>query len=169
MLRKAVVDTQTGEVINREGDRVRVIRKESLDAFNNKKVWGKEQFTKAYNSELRKVLPMLSKREKALLMSIAPYISYHDCHLEWSNGKDIDFNAIARISDYSRNTTKATLAELKSRDIIYEGENSQNDQWFVNPWLFSRGNTINKVLQTMFKNYKIQSKGGVRWEKLGDL
>jgi hypothetical protein len=57
---------------------------------------------------------------------------------------------------------------LLKKDIIYRGKNSENNQWFVNPWLFSRGSTINKVLKTMFQNYHIRTKG-CRWKDLGDF
>jgi hypothetical protein len=167
-MQRAVIDMKTGEVLNRPNDSVRIIRKESMDAFESKADWRGEQFFKGYTNELRKVLPTLSQSEKALLFSIAPYVSYFDCHLQWSNGKDITLDGIVRISGYSRKTTIKVLNDLLKKDIIYRGKNSENNQWFVNPWLFSRGSTINKVLKTMFQNYHIRTKG-CRWKDLGDF
>lgn len=33
-------------------------------------------------------------------------------------------------------------------------------------WLFCKGNRINKVLKTMFKNYRIRVLGGVKWKDM---
>ena len=57
------------------------------------------------------------------------------------------------------------IRSLIDKDILYKGKNSKNVQYFVNPWLFCKGNRINKVLKTMFENYKIRTYG-VRWGEL---
>ena len=165
LLERAVVDINTGEILNNPGDRVRIVRKESVDYLQNNADWTDNQFFKGHVNELRLVLPTLSKAKKSLLMSISPYISYYDCHLQWSNGKDLDISAIVRISGYSRKSVIEILRSLVDKDIMYRGKNSASYQWFVNPWLFSRGQTINKVLMTMFKNYYIMSKK-CRWKNL---
>lgn len=151
----------------KDGDRVKVTRKESIDHLKNRKRWNDQLFTKGYINELRKVLPTLEPREKAFLMSIQPYISYFDCHLQYSNGKDIAIKNLVAITGYSRKTVIAILGSLVEKDILYRGKNSKNYQWFVNPWLFSRGKEINKVLKTMFQNYYIHM-FGCKWKDLGD-
>ena len=167
-MERAVVDTRTGEVLTKDGDRVRIIRKETVDYLSDKADWTTGGFFKGYVGELRKILPTLSQSEKSLLMSVAPYVSYFDCHLEYSNGKDVDINGIVRITGYTKKTVIGILKSLVDKDILYRGKNSQNYQWFVNPWLFNRGSTINKVLKAMFKNYYIHTKG-CRWKDLGDF
>lgn len=166
-MERALVDTKTGEVLNEPGDKIRLIREESIDYLKGQKTWESHAFFKGYVDELRKVLPTLDKNEKSFLMSLSPYISYFDCHLQWSNGKDITIDGMTRISGYTRKTVIKILASLLEKDIVYRGKNSTSYQWFVNPWLFSRGNTINKVLQTMFKNYYIHTKG-CKWKEMGD-
>lgn len=163
---RAVVSTDTGEVLSdiRDGDRLRIIRKESIESFKSREKWG-GQFFKGYTDELRHVLPTLTQSEKSMLLSIAPYVSYFDCHLEYPNGRDVTLNGIVRISGYTRKTTIKVLKSLVDKDIMYRGHNSKNNQWFVNPWLFSRGNTINKVLKAMFKNYYVHTKK-CKWEDL---
>jgi hypothetical protein len=163
---RAVVSTDTGEVLSdiRDGDRLRIIRKESIDSFKSREEWG-EQFFKGYVAELRHVLPTLEQSEKSLLLSIAPYVSYFDCHLEYPNGRDMTFSGIVEATGYSKKTVIGILRSLVDKDIMYRGHNSKNNQWFVNPWLFSRGNTINKVLKAMFKNYYIRTKK-CRWKDL---
>jgi len=38
-------------------------------------------------------------------------------------------------------------------------------QYFINPWIGSRGSKLNKVLRTMFKNYYIRTIGK-KWSEL---
>jgi hypothetical protein len=53
-----------------------------------------------------------------------------------------------------------------SKDIICRNKNSKERQYFVNPWLFCKGNRINKVLQTMFRNYGVRVCGGIKWKHI---
>ena len=103
------------------------------------------------------------------LFSIAPYVSFEDNHLQIGRGKkavDIGTEDLINITGMSRSTLYETINLLASKDIIYRGINSRNRQYFVNPWLFCKGNMINKVLKTMFKNYKVRSKGNIPWKDL---
>jgi len=68
----------------------------------------------------------------------------------------------------SRGLLYETIKSLAKKDIIYRGKNSKNRQYFVNPWLFCKGNRINKVLKTMFKNYRIKILGGKQWKYVKD-
>lgn len=167
---KAVVDIATGEVVQTalEGDTVRIIRRGTKAYLESQQKWDTESFFKGYVVELRKVLPSLAHSEKALLISIAPYVSYYDCHLQYSNGRDIGIRAIVDITGYSKKTVVKILASLVDKDILYRGKNSKNHQWFVNPWLVSRGSVVNPVLKAMFKNYYIRTKD-CKWKDLGDM
>lgn len=122
-----------------------------------------ESFYKANVDELQEIIPDLSMAEKAFLFSIVPYISYEDCHLQYRNKKDIDIKDMIKVTGLSKNTVYSVVKSLKEKDILYQGENSSNRQWFINPWLFCRGQRLNKVLRTMFKNYKIRVLGGKKW------
>lgn len=92
------------------------------------------------------------------------YISYDDCHLQYGNGRDIGTEDLVGITNMARRTVFETINSLTDKDILYRGKNSKNRQYFVNPWLFCKGNRINKVLRTMFKNYRIRVLGGMQWK-----
>lgn len=108
----------------------------------------------------------LNTYEKALLYTIAPYVGYEDCCIRYENGKELGIEDIAVLAGMSRDKAFRTVKELIDKDIIYKGKNSKNIQYFVNPWLFSKGTRVNKVLKRMFKNYKIRTKNNIKW---GDL
>lgn len=155
-----------------EGDRI--LRKASLESFSrikekNKQYenWQINTFVKGNIEELRKIMSELDVYEKAFLYSITPYISYEDCCLKYDNGKEIGFDALVEITGISKGKLSSVITSLVAKDILYKGKNSKNVQYFVNPWLFCKGNRINKVLKTMFKNYEIRTLDKTKWKDLG--
>lgn len=179
---KAIIDLNTG-TIEREiefGDRL--IRGKSIEAYLKKQNKEKDKETQAkvcidwrlpdfnfQNSpELKLVLPELSQNEKSFLLCISVYISYEDCHLQFTNGFDIGTEDLVKITGFSRSVVYELVESLIKKDIIYRGKNSVTRQYFVNPWLFHKGNRVNKVLKTMFKNYRIRTLDNKKWKDLKD-
>jgi len=107
----------------------------------------------------------LNVYEKAFLYAIAPYVGYEDCCIKYDNGKELNFNTLSDITGISTGKLSEVIKGLIDKDILYKGKNSKNVQYFVNPWLFCKGNRINKVLKTMFKNYYIRTLGK-KWSEL---
>lgn len=179
-----VIEANTGEITSELYPGDRIVRKTSVESYkknikknekndNNEEIefiyWNTKSFYKVNVAELRLWLDDLSQAEKAFLFSIAPYISFDDCHLQYGNGVDIGTEDLIKITQMSRGLVYKTISSLIEKDILYKGKNSKNRQYFVNPWLFCKGNRINKVLKTMFKNYKIRSKGNIEWKDLKDF
>lgn len=124
-----------------------------------------KEYAKTNTGELKLLIPDLGKTEKVLLLSLLPYVGYDDCCLKYDNGKELNVENMAKISGLSLSTTEDVVSSLKSKDVLYKGKNSRNVQYFVNPWICSKGNRFNKVLKRMFNNYYIRSLG-VQWKEL---
>lgn len=174
-----VVSPETGEIYTEifEGDSIlRGGSKKALKKIKEKKeakiietlVWDMSNFMKMNTMEMRLWMKDLSQNEKVFLFSIVPYVSYDDCHLQDVGGEDMGTEDLVKIVGISRSVTYKTIESLLKKDIIYKGKNSKNKQYFVNPWLFCKGNRINKVLKTMFQNYKIRILGDKRWKDVRD-
>jgi hypothetical protein len=175
---KAIVDFETGEIEHEIEAGDRFIKAKSIEAYLRKQNKNKESQSKVcidwrmpdfifQNSpELKMVLPELSQNEKAFLMCMSIYISYEDCHLQFSNGIDIGTEDLIKITGFSRSVVYELVESLIKKDIIYKGKNSVTRQYFVNPWLFHKGNRVNKVLKTMFKNYRIRTLDNKKWKDL---
>lgn len=171
-----IVDTKTGEIVNDlyRGDKiVRAESKKSYKKYANAKKenpeyekWDLDNFYRANIGELELLMKELSQIEKAFLFSISPYVSFEDSHLQYNNGVDIGTEDLVKITGMSRATVYRTIDDLIAKDVLYKGKNSRSRQYFVNPWLFSKGNRINKVLKTMFKNYKIRMLDNKKWKDL---
>jgi len=176
--RKHIVNPNTDKVENflYKGDKI--VRKKSIDSFKGLKQqesesglesWKIKEFSKANTEELKLVLKELSATEKAFLISISPYTAFDSNLLQTGRGKnakDIGTEDLIDITGLSRNTVYETIDSLFKKDIIYKGVNSRNRQYFVNPWLYCKGNRINKVLKVMFKNYKVRSRSNTPWKDL---
>jgi hypothetical protein len=173
-----VVDIETGEITTDiyEGDSIhRRKSKEAYARLGDKEdkpvetlIWNMSNFMKMNIMEMRLWMDDLNQAEKAFLFSVVPCVSYDDCHLQTIEGKDVGTEDLVRITKLSRSLVYETIETLVEKDIIYKGKNSKNRQYFVNPWIFCKGNRINKVLKTMFKNYKIRVLGGKAWKDVKD-
>jgi len=155
-----------GEIIGSISEGDRIIRKISIEHLNNTEVWKMEHFYKGNIYEIRKQLESLSTFEKAFLFSVATYVGYEDCCIKYDNGKCMGFDDLIVITKMSREKALSTINSLVKSDILYKGRNSKGLQYFVNPWLFCKGTRIDKVIKTMFKNYRIKVMNCQKW---GDL
>ena len=158
------------------GPEDRILRKKSIDRYNEIKnkdaetyeVWDIQHFYKGNIAELQELMKGISVYEKAFLFSVVTYVGYDDCCLKWNNNKCIDFNGLLKISNFSKGKLSEVLNSLRHKDVIYKGLNSAEIQYFMNPWLFYRGNKIEAALKTMFKNYKIKVRDNIKWGDLKD-
>jgi hypothetical protein len=166
---RVLYNRTTGEVLDtaHEGDRVRITRKASIDYLAKFETWNLESFFKGHIGELEKVMMDLEPYEKAFLFSVVPKVGYEDCCLKHSNGNILNQADLIAISGLSKPTVVKVIKSLIAKDILYQGRNGKETQYFVNPWLFCKGNRINKVLKTMFRNYKVRVCGGTKWKDLG--
>lgn len=181
------METKTAEILADEenGDKIKYVKANSIKNFKyieeqkiTKKlqeieehedefeVWTMDSFYKGNVAEIKVIMKQLNVYEKAFLFSIASYIGYDDCCIKYNNKSDMSFDEMVEISGISKGKLSEVICGLIKKDILYKGKNSNNVQYFVNPWLFCKGNRINKVLKTMFKNYKIQILDNVKWKDL---
>jgi hypothetical protein len=168
-----VVSKETGEVTTEMNPGDRIIRAKSIQYLEQHRTdtceWKIENFYKGNTAEIQKLMRELTVYEKAFLFSIATYIGYEDCCLKYSNGKDITTEDLVEISGMNRSTVFEVINSLVNKDILYKGKNSKNRQYFMNPWLFCKGQRISKVLKTMFKNYRVRIYKCQRWGEIKNL
>ena len=157
---------ETGEVITELERGDRILRKKSVEYLSSIKVWKVDHFYKGHLPEIKKWMKELSPTEKAILFTISPYVGYEDCCLKHDNGNMLTFGEIIELSCLSRGAVSLAMNGLIEKDILYRGKNSKERQYFMNPWLFCKGNRVNVVLKTMFKNYRIRVCQNTKWGNL---
>jgi hypothetical protein len=160
----------TGRIVNNDGEIKgeiyegdRITRGASIEYLSRTETWKLENFFKGHIAEIELLMKDLNVYEKAFLFSMAIYVGYDDCCLKHRNGKELDFDGIVEITGISRGKLSQVINSLRKKDIIYKGINSSGIQYFVNPWIYCKGSRINKVLRTMFRNYRVRVLGKKRW------
>lgn len=123
-------------------------------------------FVKGGTEELKLVLKELDVYEKAFVLSLMPYVGYEDCAIKKGNGSPLGMKDFEDVSGISLRKIYDILNELKNKCIIYKGKTGSEVQYFMNPWLFYKGNKLNKVLKYMFRNYKVRSKNMKCWKDI---
>jgi len=151
-----------------------IVRCKSRTAFKKKKAdnvetfkWTFDNYVKSNDEELDLLIPELNKQEVIFLGSIISHISYSNC-LEFKNHICLDLDDFIDITKICRTDLYSTVKSLMSKDILYQGKNSRGRQYYINPWLYHKGENINKVLKSMFRHYKVHSRGNVTWSNLND-
>jgi hypothetical protein len=151
---KRLID-ENGEVLTELNDNDRILRSSSIEYLKDTEVWEIEHFFKGNIDELKMITQELSTYARSVLFSILPYISYTDCCLK-SERDTLSFDDLQKICNISQGKLCDVLEELRKKDIICRAKNSRETIYFINPWIVCRGNRINRVLQTMFKNYRVR-------------
>lgn len=166
MPKRYVINLETGELTNEINEGDRILREASANHLQNNMSIPMQSFVKINSDEMAKVMPMLDMKERAVLVSMLAYVSYQSCCLLYKNGANINLDDITRISGVSSKTAITAVEGLIKKNIFYKGKNSKGNQYFVNPWIANKGMTVNTVLREMFKHYKIQTKGNIKWDDL---
>lgn len=162
----AVINTETGEIKHELQPGDRILKAQSIEKLKSIEEFKVDNFSKLNNDELQLILPELSKEEKAMLLTLFGYVRYETGLIQYKNGRDIAYKDIMKLCSLSESAVFRIIDSLVAKDLLYRGKNSKNVQFFLNPWLISKGNVISKVLKDMFKNYKIRSKDNVMWKNL---
>lgn len=130
-------------------------------------VWEVENYTVTNNIELRLILEELDSSERTFLFSIMSFIGYEEGILKKRNGEIISSKDLLEISNLSKPTLNKVIKRLEMKKILYKKEEKgKQNQYFINPWIFSRGKRIKTELKDMFKDYKIRSRKNVKWSDL---
>lgn len=169
-----IVEEFNGKRIVGLNDGDRVVRKASIEYFKNKKeqyvvknVGGyynclSETFTKVNIEEMRLLLGALDVCECCFLFAVLPYVGYLDCKIRYDNGKCLSVKDFVRLTNMSSSKVYKVIKSLEDKAVICKVKK----EYYVNPWLFSRGNKIDKCLKGMFGEYEIRCKDMVRWNDL---
>lgn len=164
----AVINTETGEIKHELQPGDRILKAQSIEKLKSTEEFKIESFGKINNDEMQLILPELSKEERSMLLTLFVYVRYETGLIQYKNGRDIAYKDIMKLCSLSESAVYRIIDSLVGKDLVYRGKNSKNVQFFINPWIISRGNTISKVLKDMFKNYKIRSKNNVMWKNLDE-
>ena len=154
-----IIDITTGEVINeiREGDKVKITRKESLKHIsNNVEINDKERFIKFYTSILKDLREeKLTQAEFTIVTVCLEHLSYLSGAVKYeNNGEFLTPQDFEKITGLSERTIIRSINRLVSLKILHKGKTGKDYQLFVNPFIFMKGAEVNRTLYDMFRKSK---------------
>lgn len=149
-----------------EGDRV--LRKNTIEYLKNTIKWDLEVFIKTHTGEIQKWLDELDVYEKAFLFCIGTFIGYTDCCIQYDNGKPIGTEDLIKLCGFKRTKAYQVINSLRKKDILLRCDSSIGHVYLMNPWIYCKGNRINKVLKKIFENYKVKVCVGIEWKYIDD-
>lgn len=179
-----IIDKDTGEILEEyDSSEVRIIGKKQIDSCkstNGGSIKKEEEesrkegismrntFIKNNHLELRAVKEELDLYERSVLTSMMDYIEY------WSNCVVINeegfttVDDIARISKVSWRKALDVLKSLTEKRLIAKVISGKRNryQYYINPWIATRGNVVNATLKSMFGEYPVRTKGMIKWKDL---
>lgn len=170
-----IIDTVTGEVMTEQtvyllpNETLKIINMEKLAISKgvNKRVakkildpnlerWKRGyQYTKVFSDTMRIVGKELTPTECKVIMLLMSYIRYDSGMLATLKGNPITNDDIVKMVDMSLRTVSDVMTGLVTKKIFAKTRVGVCNQYFANPYIFLRGNYINKTLKAMFKNYKV--------------
>jgi hypothetical protein len=151
----AIVIDESGEVIDeiREGDRI--IRGTSIDLYNNTIELNKnDSFIKIYTKCMFELSNDISGKESILLTYLLQFVSYQTGILTHSNGVCVTRDYIAKDIKQDKRTVDRTLDGLIRKKILGKHRTGKVVCYIVNPYIFMKGNRINKTLAKLFEHSK---------------
>jgi len=158
-IRGIIVDPETGEIIDQinAGDSIMRLESKKIDEKYQRNFNKGESFLKIYDSVMPDLLKYLTKTEFSCSMLLLPYISYEDCILKKNNGSVINLKDIPEMFDLSYDRSRKIIKSLINKGVIgifetgyKENPNKKFKCYAFNPFIASKGTTINKTVVTMF-------------------
>ena len=119
-----------------------------------------DAFVKVFTNPITVLFKELPTKEFAVAMAIMPFISYKDGILRY-NGKITDVKTISNVLGENYDTFKRIIASLVKKNVITKIER-QSDTYqnktkkclVVNPFIFLRGQDIDKEIVEIFQGSK---------------
>ena len=171
-MKKAILDTETGELIDEVFPGDRILRKNSIEFLKKKdeeddgliEINKGRPFIKLYDDVAEDLAKeRLNSSEFAVLLQCINHLSYVSGLAKRKNSDEpLTPVFFEKALGLSKPTVLAAIAGLIEKEIILRGETGERYQLFLNPYIFMKGRKINQTLFEMFKGTKWYRKH--KWE-----
>lgn len=177
-----LMDSETGEVIREYESGVQVISKRQRkscretdggkkeeQATERRSIYMNNGFIKNNYLELREVLKELDPYEAKTLSTLANYIEYWSNCVVIGSEREITIRQISEVVGISERKMVDVLKVLKREALLAitsVGKGKSRYQYYLNPWIATRGTAVNATLKSMFQEYPIRTKGMRKWKDL---
>jgi hypothetical protein len=159
-----VVDVETGEIVNGIYEKDKIVPYKEPKPEDEKIEYNfnsEAKFVKLYLgvNDLRKYL---TQGEFAITMSLADFICYEDCIIRrggHQNGKILSIKELSEEMDINYDALRKTVTSLVKKGVIgihktgcKDNPNIMVKAITVNPYIFTKGNNVNKTILGLFEH-----------------
>ena len=171
-MKKAILDTETGELIDEVFPGDRILRKNSIEFLKKKdeeddgliEINKGRPFIKLYDDVAEDLATEnLTGAEFSILLLCISHLSYvSGAIIERHTGEFITPTKFEKDTGLGRTTVWRAIQGLVDRGILFRGETKEEFKLFANPYIFMKGRKINRTLFEMFRTTKWYRKH--KWE-----
>ena len=154
-LEGVVVDLKTGEILTElhPGDRIQ--RKNSLEYLTDTiEINNNQPYIKVFTKTMFEVSKCLDGVTAQFLNFLIPYISYQTGILTYSNGKMLNRASLIALTGLHKDTVDKCLNKLITMKVLGKHKTGREVCYLANPFIFMKGNRVNKTLVKLFENSK---------------
>ena len=153
---RVIIDTESGEVLQKLNQGDRVLRKESSEYLSGLETIPKhETFSKLYHAIFPALLESnLTASEFIIFMHLATNLRYKSNVAKYSNGKLITRDNIRRDLQISEPTVKRAIRGLITHGLLVEVSCKEGKVFVVNPYVVMVGDKVNKSMFDLFRSTK---------------
>lgn len=162
-LRGTVINETTGEIIDHlfVGDSILRDKSKEVNEKYERNFNKGESFLKVYDKVMPELHGKLSKTELSTTMMLLPYISYEDCILKNDDGSIIKLPDFQDLLGLSYDRTRKIIKSLVTWGVLGLFETGCKEKpkilfkcYVFNPYIASKGTTINKSVAALFAETK---------------
>lgn len=162
-LRGIIINEETGEIIDHiyEGDSILRDKSKEVNEKYERNFNKGESFLKVYDKVMPELRSKLSKTELSTTLMLLPYISYEDCILKNDDGSVIKLPDFQNLLGLSYDRTRKIIKSLTTLGVLGMFETGCKEKpkvmfkcYVFNPYIASKGTTINKSVAGLFAETK---------------
>jgi hypothetical protein len=168
-----VVDSESGEVIGTIGYGDHIVRKEQLQHLKQQALYEPfnegRNFVKVFDGALPLLADKLTAGELAFVIKLLPFISYNDGILRNKNRSATQLKDLAQYMKLSHEGVRKVVVSLISKGVLGEHRTGSVDKpnvihkcITVNPYIFMRGNKMNKTIIGLFEKTDWNTNGSLK-------
>lgn len=157
-----LVEDETGAVLDvviNSGDKVRVIRKEQVEARRKMEcdtvlVNSGRKFVKQFPDQSARLCERLSPNSVWLINALCPYVGINSGILRFRNGRFLKRSDILEkcSSAMSERTAERAISELCQRGVLAKCTVENKRAFIMNPYVMQNGSRANATLLSLFKD-----------------
>lgn len=152
-------DAETGEYKGELMYGDKILRKKSAEYLENTVPLNiNEPYVKHFTRTSFQLARALTGTEQLFIDYLVEFIRFESGLIAFANGKPLTRKKMAEDTGLNVKTVDNLLRSLRLKQVISKNKMGQEVQYFMNPYLFMRGQRINKTLVDMFRNS--------RWAKM---